>query len=93
MKEDQGEGLDKFIDGHELNDNPTALTLRRLLGEAFSSKDVQKSNGARIALNQPANLLIGDEDEDEDDEPAVKNPSDTAKEIGAPMASNVLPRR
>jgi hypothetical protein len=93
MEEDQDGGIDTFLEEYELNDNPTALTLRRLLGEAFSSKDAQKYNGARVALNRVANLWIGDEDEDDDDEPAMEQPSDTAKEIGAPMAPNVLPRR
>jgi hypothetical protein len=73
MKEDQDGGIDTFLEEYELNDNPTALTLRRLLGEAFSSKDAQKYNGARVALNRVANLWIGDEDEDDDDKPAWSN--------------------
>jgi hypothetical protein len=45
MKEDRDDGLDAFLDEYELKENPTALTLRRLLEKAFSSKDAQKSMG------------------------------------------------
>ena len=50
-EKDQDEGLDKSFDECELNDNPTALTLRQLLGEPMSSRTYKRYHGTRVALS------------------------------------------
>jgi hypothetical protein len=95
MKDDWDNNLDTLFDEYELDENQTAIPLRRLLDEAISSKDYKKYYMARVTLTQLSHLFI----KNGDDEPAVEKPSDTeravkrAKQVGAPMAPKSLPRR